>query len=147
MSRNVVEPLIEHLRSTGTGAAKLVVIAETAERCKSPQEFVEAIREQLPTSTMEKVEQWLAANLPGVRATAPVVKNNEAALAAEREALNRRRADLDAEAELLQGERQQLEADKAALAAEREAFEKSKQVTADKPSGEGEKSDAKGKKS
>lgn len=64
MSRKFAEPLIEHLRATGTGEAKLVAIAETADRCNSREEFMAAIQGQVPPGTLTKIEKWVEANPP-----------------------------------------------------------------------------------
>lgn len=131
MSRKVIEPLIEHLRSTGTGEAKLLIVAETADVTKSPQEFVEAVREKLPAATVDKIELWLSANVPSFSKPAPASKTNDAALAAQRAELDRERAELNelrellkTESDQLQAERKKLEDDKAALAAELEKAKK-----------------------
>jgi hypothetical protein len=144
MSRKVAEPLIEFLRSTGTGEAKLIAVAETADRCKSAGEFLAEIKRLVPQATVAKIETWFEKNLPAEKAKSDAVVNGQAEaaelarsrvevesgireLAQEREAFESYRAeqqtmldaiaaDQKAEGERLETERKKLADEKAAVA-------------------------------
>lgn len=62
--KNPAEDLIEHLRESGTGERKLEAVAEVAERCKSLDEFLKAVKEVVPPGTMEKIEKFTAKFAP-----------------------------------------------------------------------------------
>lgn len=58
MAAKDIEPLIESLKASGTGKAKLIAVAEVAEGCKSFSEFLERVKKQVPPGTLAKIEKW-----------------------------------------------------------------------------------------
>jgi hypothetical protein len=58
MAAKDIEPLIESLKASGTGKAKLIAVAEVAEGCKSFSEFLERVKKQVPPGTFVKIEKW-----------------------------------------------------------------------------------------
>lgn len=51
--------LVQHLKQSGTGKAKLVTIAEVAQKSETPLEFYETLKKCLSFGTMMKVDKFL----------------------------------------------------------------------------------------
>lgn len=59
MTNKLSEALLEALRKSGTGEAKLIAVAETAQASKSVEEFVGKVKERVSTGTLDKIHAFL----------------------------------------------------------------------------------------
>lgn len=75
--RPEVLELIEHLKASGTGKAKLVALEKLGCECPDAKEFLERAKKVVPEGTMKKIMAYVAADTPTLVVAPPAPKTPE----------------------------------------------------------------------